>query len=318
MRKKRSVPAEPVVRPTSTSQKTVYLHRRAIVASALALLLAGSGLLGFMLGKGHEADAAAAPAPAGITGVAAELAKQEDRCAAVEQINLQQELAAAQKEADELADSLNRQQDEIARQQEEMENLEETILDALMANLTEKTISRSGPTVASYAEKAKELLSLSRKVKSFEKTPEASEIDLTDYKAAISRQLANIPTLKPIPGKLDGYGYRIHPIYHYRHFHPAVDMGAPTGTPIKAAGGGTVIGAGYNSSAGRFVKINHGNGFITAYFHCSKLYVQAGDRVDKGEVIAAVGNTGTSTTPHLHFEVTFYGSPVNPRNIIME
>lgn len=318
MRKKRSVPAESVVRPTSTSQKAVYLHRRAIVASALALLLAGSGLLGFMLGKGHEADAAAAPAPAGIAGVAAELAKQEDRCAAVEQINLQQELAAAQKEADELADSLNRQQDEIARQQEEMENLEETILDALMANLTEKTISRSGPTVASYAEKAKELLSLSRKVKSFEKTPEASEIDLTDYKAAISRQLANIPTLKPIPGKLDGYGYRIHPIYHYRHFHPAVDMGAPTGTPIKAAGGGTVIGAGYASGAGRYVKINHGNGFITAYFHCSKLYVQAGDRVKKGEVIAAVGNTGTSTTPHLHFEVTFYGSPVNPRNIIME
>ncbi|NLO36392.1 MAG: peptidoglycan DD-metalloendopeptidase family protein [Clostridiaceae bacterium] len=318
MRKKRFVPAEPLVRPTGTSKSTIYLHRRAIVAFTLILLLVGSGMLGFLLGRGQDADAASAPAPAGQSGIAAELAKQDNRCAIVEQINLQQELAAAQQEADQLVESLSRQQDEIARQQDEMEQLEETILDALMANLTEKTISRSGPTVASYAEKAKDLLALSRKVKSFEKTPEASEIDLTDYKTAISRQLANIPTLKPIPGNLNGYGTRIHPIYRYRHFHPAVDMGAPTGTPIKAAGGGTILSAGYNSSAGRFVKINHGNGFITAYFHCSKLYVQVGDRVAKGDVIAAVGNTGTSTTPHLHFEVTFYGSPVNPKNIIME
>lgn len=318
MQRQRSAPADTQVRPPRKSKVIAYRYRRVTLALTLAVLLLGTGLFGFFIGQRHWADASEPLAAPTAAGLADALFEQENRCAVVEQINLQEELADARSEADQLAESLEQQQQEIQRQQDEMDNLEETILDALMANLSEKTVSRSGPTVASYAEKAKELISLERKVRSFEKTPEAAEIDLTDYKAILKRQLANIPTLKPIPGKLGGYGYRIHPIYGYRHFHPAVDMGARTGTPIKAAGGGTVTGAGYNRSAGRFVKINHGNGFETVYYHCSKLYVSVGDRVSKGEVIAAVGNTGTSTTPHLHFGITFYGSPVNPNKIIME
>lgn len=318
MRKQRSETAGGGVRPIRKSRLFALHHRRIFVASALAVLLLGTGLFGFLLGQGNAATASESVASPAVAGLADVLFEQENRCAVVEQINLQQELADAQKAADELANSLAQQQEELQRQQDEMESLEENILNALMANLAEKTVSRSSPTVASYAQKAKELLSLSRKVRNFEKTPEAAGFDLTDYKASIQKQLANIPTLKPIPGSLSGYGYRRHPIYGYRHFHPAVDMGAKSGTPIKAAGGGTVTGAGYNRSAGRFVKINHGNGFETVYYHCSKLYVQVGDRVKKGEVIATVGNTGTSTTPHLHFGVTFYGSPVNPNQIIME
>jgi murein DD-endopeptidase MepM/ murein hydrolase activator NlpD len=318
MRIQRSESAGSEVGPIRKSKGTTIQYRRIVLALALAVLLLGSGLIGFLIGQGNMTTASESIAATAVAGLAEVLFEQENRCAAVEQINLQQELADTQKAADELANSLAQQQAEIQRQQDEMESLEENILNALMANLAEKTVSRSSPTVASYAQKAKELLSLSRKVRNFEKTPEAAQIDLTDYKASIQKQLANIPTLKPIPGSLSGYGYRRHPIYGYRHFHPAVDMGAKTGTPIKAAGGGTVTGAGYNRSAGRFVKINHGNGFETVYYHCSKLYVQVGDRVKKGEVIATVGNTGTSTTPHLHFGITFYGSPVNPNQIIME
>jgi hypothetical protein len=204
-----------------------------------------------MLGKGHEADAAAAPAPAGITGVAAELAKQEDRCAAVEQINLQQELAAAQKEADELADSLNRQQDEIARQQEEMENLEETILDALMANLTEKTISRSGPTVASYAEKAKELLSV-RASEIIEKTPDP-RYRPDRLQAAIMPHLL-YPDIKPIRRSLT-VRYRIQPDLTLTAISIRPSTWVPEPNPDQS-GGGRHGHWGCTTPAPPFVKIN--------------------------------------------------------------
>lgn len=310
--------------PTEKGQK-IILYRRVILISVSVIFLSGIGLLGYFIGRGSPPDDKETSMSPVTTGIFEILHEQENRCAAVEQINLQKELDDAQKEADQLAESLKNQQEALRQQeeafqqqQEEIENLEETILNALMANLSEKTISRSSPTVNGYAKKAKELLSLQRKVRAFENTPEAEEIDLTEYKAAIKKQLANIPTLKPIPGSLGGYGYRIHPIFGYRQFHPAVDMGAAVGTPIKAAAAGRVSDTGYNRSAGKFVKINHGNGFETLYYHCSKLYVSGGDRVNKGDVIAAVGNTGTSTAPHLHFGITFYGSPVNPNAIIME
>ena len=75
---------------------------------------------------------------------------------------------------------------------------------------------------------------------------------------------------------------------------------------------------GYNSSSGNFVKISHGYGFETLYFHCSKVHVTTGERVSKGQVIADVGTTGTSPTSQLHFGISFYGTPINPNQIIME
>ena len=94
-------------------------------------------------------------------------------------------------------------------------------------------------------------------------------------------------------------------------------MGAKTGTSIKAAGGGKVIAASYDSRSGHYVKISHGNGFVSAYLHCSKLNVQVGQTVTKGQVVALVGNTGTSTAPHLHFSIEFHDEPINPARIIM-
>ncbi len=99
-------------------------------------------------------------------------------------------------------------------------------------------------------------------------------------------------------------------------FHLGQDMTSPTGTPIKAADGGTVTFAGYSGSYGYVVDIDHGGGYTTRYAHASALYVTTGEKVYQGEVIAAVGATGVATGPHLHFEVRRYGEIVNPANYI--
>ena len=98
--------------------------------------------------------------------------------------------------------------------------------------------------------------------------------------------------------------------------HTGLDIAASTGTKIKAAAGGTVTFSGYKGSFGYMVVINHGNGVETYYAHCSKLYVGVGKQVNQGDVIAAVGNTGYSTGPHLHLEIRVNGVAYNPQNYV--
>ncbi len=114
----------------------------------------------------------------------------------------------------------------------------------------------------------------------------------------------------------DDYGMRMHPTLGVEKFHNGVDFAANSGTPILAAYGGTVVAAAYNSSMGNYVMINHGDGLYTIYMHASELYVSAGQTVSKGETIAAVGSTGRSTGPHLHFSVRLNGEYVNPWNYL--
>lgn len=98
--------------------------------------------------------------------------------------------------------------------------------------------------------------------------------------------------------------------------HTGLDIAAPTGTKIKACAGGTVTFSGNKGSFGYMIVINHGNGVETWYAHCSKLYFSAGQQVNQGDVIAAVGNTGNSTGPHLHLEVRVNGVAYNPQNYV--
>ncbi len=112
------------------------------------------------------------------------------------------------------------------------------------------------------------------------------------------------------------FGYRTQPIAGASTNHKGIDFAAPTGTPIYAAAAGTVISAGYAGNAGNLLVINHGNGLLTYYMHCSKIYVSAGQTVSKGQNVAAVGTTGNSTGPHLHFQVMLNGTPVNPANYL--
>ena len=112
------------------------------------------------------------------------------------------------------------------------------------------------------------------------------------------------------------FGWREAPIAGASNNHKGMDLAAPTGTPIYAAAAGTVTTARYSNSAGNWVVINHGNGLQTYYMHASALYVSEGQTVSKGQNIAAVGSTGQSTGPHLHFQVMQNGTPVNPRNYL--
>lgn len=112
------------------------------------------------------------------------------------------------------------------------------------------------------------------------------------------------------------YGNRIHPTLGVTQFHNGLDMAAPHGSPILAAEGGVVIAASYNATMGNYIMINHGSGLYTIYMHASALYVSSGQTVSKGEKIAAIGSTGRSTGPHLHFSVRRNGSYVSPWNFL--
>lgn len=100
--------------------------------------------------------------------------------------------------------------------------------------------------------------------------------------------------------------------------HEGVDIAGPRGTPIMAPGDGVVTFSGYYHGYGQMVTIDHGSGISTLYGHCSVMYVQEGQRVKRGSIIAAVGNTGSSTGPHLHYEVHVDGVPVNPQLYVMQ
>lgn len=114
----------------------------------------------------------------------------------------------------------------------------------------------------------------------------------------------------------DEYGNRIHPILGTQQFHNGLDMAAPSGSPILAAYDGDVVAADYSGSMGNYIMINHGSGLYTIYMHCSALYVSKGQAVSKGQNIAAVGSTGRSTGPHLHFSVRLNGNYTSPWNYL--
>ncbi len=117
--------------------------------------------------------------------------------------------------------------------------------------------------------------------------------------------------MMPTRGRISSrYGSR------WGRMHRGLDIAAPTGTPIKAADGGTVTKSGWSNGLGYMIEINHGNGYVTRYGHCSKLLVKQGAKVYKGQEIAKVGNSGNSTGPHLHLEVLINGVHKNPSNYV--
>ncbi len=119
----------------------------------------------------------------------------------------------------------------------------------------------------------------------------------------------------PLPG--DGriysrFGYRVAPTAGASTYHRGVDIGGEQGASIVAVLAGTVVKSSYSVSGGNYVEIDHGNGVVTRYLHCSKLLVSAGDQVKQGQVVALVGSTGISTGPHLHFTLILNGAYVDP------
>ncbi|MBP1757146.1 MAG: Murein DD-endopeptidase MepM and murein hydrolase activator NlpD, containing LysM domain [Firmicutes bacterium] len=131
----------------------------------------------------------------------------------------------------------------------------------------------------------------------------------------------------PVPGNTtitSAFGWRIHPVYHYKKFHSGIDISAPLGTKVVAARSGTVLlvsapvqGRNYGGwGYGNYIVIDHGDGKASLYGHLKQTKVSVGDEVNAGDLIGLVGSTGTSTGPHLHFEVRVNGTTVNPRDYV--
>ncbi len=117
----------------------------------------------------------------------------------------------------------------------------------------------------------------------------------------------------PVTGTITSpFGWRSNPFGGSPEFHQGLDIAAPTGTAVTAAAGGTVIMAQWYGGYGNYVLIDHGGGYSTGYGHLSAIYVSNGQSVKRGQAIGAVGSTGASTGPHLHFEVRIDGKPVDP------
>lgn len=111
------------------------------------------------------------------------------------------------------------------------------------------------------------------------------------------------------------YGNRLHPVYGYYRFHSGIDIGAAGGSAIWASADGTVTVSGYDSGYGNYVSIAHDNGYSTLYAHMASRAVSAGQRVSQGQVIGYVGTTGVSTGYHIHYEVSYGGSRIDPLSV---
>ncbi|MDH4180964.1 MAG: M23 family metallopeptidase [Betaproteobacteria bacterium] len=127
-----------------------------------------------------------------------------------------------------------------------------------------------------------------------------------------------LPSLRPVAEGWysSNFGYRIDPFTGQSSFHEGIDFVVETGTPVVAAASGKVVYAGWHPQYGKMLEIDHGNGLVSRYAHASSLAAGEGDFVVRGQVVAAVGSTGRSTGPHLHFEVRLNGVPQNPARFL--
>jgi len=147
-------------------------------------------------------------------------------------------------------------------------------------------------------------------------TPKTTQTGTDSYRKGVNtsdqKVEIGISFIRPISGTITSrFGYRSSGL------HTGLDIAAPTGTSIKAAASGTVTYSGTGTTGyGNYIVISHGNGIQTYYAHCSALYVTAGEYVEQGQVIAAVGSTGNSTGPHLHLEIRVDGTCQNPQNYL--
>lgn len=132
-------------------------------------------------------------------------------------------------------------------------------------------------------------------------------------------RLASTPSIMPTTGWLSSQfsQSRFHPVLHQNRPHEGIDLSAPMGAPIIAPASGRVIVVTNEPGYGNTFQIDHGNGIITKFAHCSRIVVHVGQQVTRGQLIATVGNTGLATGPHLHYEVHVNGQPVDPLKYVL-
>jgi murein DD-endopeptidase MepM/ murein hydrolase activator NlpD len=143
--------------------------------------------------------------------------------------------------------------------------------------------------------------------------------ELLDGLTEKQHELASSPTIWPARGWLTSrFGFRISPFTGHRQFHSGIDVAGRSGTDIVAPARGRVVEIGSDGPLGRSVTLDHGYGIRTLYGHLQQLHVKKGQEVERGQVIAALGNSGRSTGPHLHYGVSVRGKPANPIDYIFD
>lgn len=137
--------------------------------------------------------------------------------------------------------------------------------------------------------------------------------EVIEYLEVKNLVFQHTPSIWPAPGNItEQYGYRMHPIKKYYHFHHGIDIANRLSTPVYTTANGRVVEIGYDRDYGQYILIDHGYGYNTFYAHLSKIYVHRNESVTKYQIIAEIGNSGSSTGPHLHYEVRRYGRSTNP------
>jgi murein DD-endopeptidase MepM/ murein hydrolase activator NlpD len=142
---------------------------------------------------------------------------------------------------------------------------------------------------------------------------------VTDSLELNAKRFASVPSIMPTAGWLTSQfsRARVHPLLHTTRPHEGIDVSAPMGAPIVAPASGTVTKVANENGYGNVLEIDHGNGIVTRYAHCSRIDVRSGQHVTRGQRIAAVGSTGLATGPHLHYELHINGKVVNPLTYVL-
>ncbi len=204
-------------------------------------------------------------------------------------------------------------------------------LDALSARLSklagvktkdiesdQQPAAQGGPEVKSYglseAQLQQKIVELTSQIES--RTDRLSAVEAMLLQQGMQKNA--LPSSYPVNGAYNSssYGWRVDPFSGRMAYHEGLDFTAVVGTAIHAAAGGIVMSAEQTPDYGKIVKIDNGSGIETRYAHASKLLVKAGERVEKGQLIAEVGSTGRSTGAHLHFEIRLNGAPLDPRKYL--
>lgn len=190
-------------------------------------------------------------------------------------------------------------------------------------NFKEKP-GRGGSEASSFGTRATRDLTMEE----FQRALDALAVDVehrVDYMNVVETALMTdkiqskfLPTIQPVNVSYNasGFGWRLDPFTGRQAFHEGIDFAAPVGTPIVAAAGGVVIASEFHPDFGNMVMIDHGNDIVTRYAHTSKIFVNVGDIVKRGQHIANIGSTGRSTGAHLHFEVLVRGVAQNPHKFL--
>lgn len=204
----------------------------------------------------------------------------------------------------------------LQQEEKELQGMQETLL--VKQKEAEALVKEADLELASLEqelgeaqEKVKKLLEQAKKAKQQQQSIAASSGSAGASQIIGTGELAWPTTSKRVTSY---YGGRVAPVAGATSWHDAIDIGAPIGTPVYSVKDGKVITAsyGYNGGRGNYVMVDHGNGLVTRYQHLSDIYVSVGQTVTKGQNIAAVGNTGASSGPHLDYAIYVNGQTVDP------